>query len=150
MKRSKALMVFLVAVVAIAATPLMAQSLPGVWKGTGDGVCPPPFPTPLPVMMNPWENWKGEIPNTGTAFKGTWYDSPGYYGNFHGDILLSTPTYAVCNGEWSVTNPYTIPPTEVVMGNFTMRFYYATLTCKGEWYSSSNVYHGTMKGEKVE
>lgn len=139
-----------IAVAMIAATPIMAQSLPGTWKGTGEGICPPPFPTPLPVMMNPWQNWKGEIPATGTSFKGSWYDGPGYKGNFSGLILLSTPTFAVCNGQWTVINPYTNPPQEIVMGNFTMRFYYADLTCKGEWYTSSAVYRGTMEGAQVD
>jgi hypothetical protein len=138
-----------VAISMMAAIPAMAQTLPGVWKGTGDGVCPPPWPTPLPVMMNPWQNWKGEIPATGNAFKGTWHDNPGYHGNFKGTILLSTPTYALCNGQWTAINDQVVPPVEYVVGNFTMRFYYADLTCDGEWYSSINVYHGTMKGAKV-
>ncbi len=150
MKSSKILTVLFVALVAIAATPLMAQSLPGNWEGTGTGICPPPWVSPIPLMMNPWQHWTGQIPATGTSFKGKWYDDAGFDGKFSGTIEISSVLYAVCNGSWTAINRNVNPPQEYVMGSFQMRFYYADLTCKGEWYSSSAVYSGKMQGEKVE
>ncbi len=148
MKSSKALMVLLVVVVAIAATPLGAQFLAGTWKGTGDGACIPPFPTPVPDSMFPWQNWVGEIPDSETVMTGTWHDVSGYTGNFSGDIILAGPLYAICNGMWLVLNPFVTPPSQTVGGSFTMRLYYGTQTCEGEWYSVGGTYSGTMEGEK--
>ncbi len=150
MKNSRTLIMLLASLVVLAATPLMAQSLPGNWEGTGDGICPPPWPSTTPLMMNPWQNWAGQIPATGTRFSGEWHDDAGFDGNFSGTIEISSVTYATCNGEWTAINRSVNPPQEYVMGAFTMRFYYADLTCNGEWYSASAVYSGTMNGEKVD
>lgn len=150
MKRSKALLAMLLAAVAIAATPLGAQFLAGTWEGTGDGACPPPFPTPDPDSILPWHNWVGEIPDSESTMAGTWNDVSGYIGRFTGEIFLGGPLYATCNGMWFVMNPFVTPPTESVGGSFTMRLYYVTQTCAGEWYSEDGLYGGTMEGEKID
>jgi hypothetical protein len=134
----------------MAAIPAMAQPLPGNWEGTGDGICPPPWITTTPVMMNPWQHWTGQIPATGTAFQGEWHDDAGFDGKFSGTIEVTSVLYAICTGGWTAINRNVFPPQEYKMGDFTMRFYYADLTCKGQWHSKSAVYSGTMEGEKVD
>lgn len=137
-----------VVVFLLGATPGLAQ-LAGTWEGTGTGSCPNPFPTP-PESMCPWRNWSGEIPDEEDVFKGQWRDHIGFHGTFKGRLLLGTPEYVLCRGEWTAIDDSVDPPRVYIMGGFQMRFYYESETCRGRWWLyDSDQYHGTMEGRKI-
>jgi hypothetical protein len=147
MKGSKALLITLVLVLALGATPAFAQ-IAGTWEGTGRGSC-----SPHPgVLIYPWQTWKGEIPSTEDVFSGEWWDSDGNHGIFKGEIDWVSITVAICKGRWYWYDP-TGPSAEPIYGgDFEMKFYVFEEYCEGIWTSiwPSPSEQGTMRGRKVE
>ncbi|MBN2379649.1 hypothetical protein JXM67_07605 [candidate division WOR-3 bacterium] len=145
----KLILGFLTLLILLGASPALAQ-LAGTWEGAGTGNCPNPFPTP-PESMCPWHRWTGEISDEENAFKGEWRDYIGFRGTFRGRLILSTPEYAVCRGEWTAIDDSVDPPIVLVMGVFQMNFYYESETCRGKWWLyDSDQFHGTMEGRKID
>lgn len=147
MKLSKTIALTLVLIAALGATSAFAQ-LAGTWAGTGEGCCYPRNN----LLIYPWQNWKGEIPNSLNAFEGEWCDADGNYGIFKGTPVPSIPEIAVFRGEWFWYDPLgTDEP--VYGGDFEMIFYFMEkLYCEGTWDTKwpSPCPRGTMEGEKVE
>ncbi|NLI98709.1 hypothetical protein GX441_08645 [bacterium] len=133
---------------ALGAASLNAQ-LSGTWKGSGTGSC---IPHPG-IVIYPWQEWKGEIPDAEDVFSGEWRDSGGNHGTFKGTPLPSPiPEERRFSGEWTWLDP-TVPSTQpVVGGKFSMTFYFLEGYCKGTWSSvwPSASARGTMKGERVD
>jgi hypothetical protein len=150
MRNSKKLIITALAVILLlGATPLAAQ-LAGTWAGTGRGSC-----CPHPgVTIYPWQEWKGEIPNSEDVFTGEWWDSNGNQGIFKGEIDWPSITVAVAKGSWYWYDP-TGPAKPVYGGDFEMKFYpMASIPpyCNGTWTSiwPSPGLPGTMRGRKVD
>ena len=127
-------------------TPAFAQ-LAGTWAGEGKGNCYPYNNT----VIYPWQNWKGEIPNSEDVFTGEWYDSNGEHGTFKSEITWISLTTAVAKGAWYWYDPLGPSAKPVYGGDFTMTFYVYAKDCEGVWtthWPSSSVV-GSMKGYKV-
>ncbi|TKJ43644.1 hypothetical protein CEE36_02880 [candidate division TA06 bacterium B3_TA06] len=131
MSNSKKLLIALAVILAVGATPLLAQ-LEGPWAGNGEGSCK----TPTGITIYPWQEWDGFVENG--AFDGSWWDGDNG-GNFHGDIIsISTPVppaephdVAYCEGTWTWVND---EGEEISMGQFWMNFDLLYGTCEGEWW----------------
>jgi hypothetical protein len=141
----KLLLTGLAVILLLGATPLAAQ-LAGTWAGTGEGCC-----CPRPgVVIYPWQEWKGEIPNSQDVFYGEWCDADGNHGRFEGKPIPSIPEIAVFRGFWTWETPQGI----FRGGEFKMIFYFMSSEpyCEGTWTSiwPSPCPPGTMKGEKVD
>lgn len=147
MKKTKTLIIMLVLLLAVAATPAFAQ-LSGTWKGTGRGNAYPRNST----VIYPWQNWKGEIPNSQDAFTGEWYDELGNTGTFKGEVELSAiPELARAKGSWYWYDPLGASNVPVYGGDFEMDFWFTMGTCEGTWTTiwPSTSAQGTMTGERV-
>lgn len=136
-----------VVVALLCATPLLAQ-LEGTWAGEGEGACSPPPVTPTDFPIYAWQNWKGVVEDD--VFTGEWYDADGNDGIFKGEIILSTPEDAYCEGQWYWYDERFDPPRLYRMGPFSMKFKLEEAICYGEWKSAYSNEGGTMKGEKVD
>ncbi len=147
MKTTKALIVIVVLMLAVAATPAVAQ-LAGVWEGTGKGNAYPRNST----VIYPWQKWEGEIPNTQDVFSGTWSDSIGNRGTFKGEVEFSAiPELAKAKGSWYWFDPLGPSNVPVYGGDFAMDFWFTMGTCEGTWttiWPSTGVV-GSMEGWKV-
>ncbi len=134
MSNSKKLLIAALAVIfLLGATPLAAE-LDGVWAGHGNGTYEPPSGI---VPIHPWQTWEGLVESG--AFDGSWWDSEGYYGNFHGDIIYLSQEVAHCKGEWTWIDESCYPPREITVGPFEMDFHYVIETCRGAWWSEDTV-----------
>jgi len=138
----------LAAVLLLGASPAFAQ-LAGVWVGEGTGSC-----SPRPgVVICPWQNWKGEIPNSQDRFTGEWYDEAGNCGIFKAEVEFSPiPEIAYAEGAWYWFDPTGPAHRPVYGGDFKMTFYFCEGKCEGVWTTiwPSVTPQGTMKGKKVE
>jgi hypothetical protein len=117
----------LAVILVVGATPAAAQ-LVGTWAGEGTGCC---SPNPW-IVIYPWQNWKGEIPEDEDVFKGEWWDADGNHGSFFGKPApFSTPESKIYQGYW------TWEPSSGIYkgGEFTMTFYFLEGECKGTWNS---------------
>jgi hypothetical protein len=144
----KILPALVAACVLLGATPALAQ-VAGVWQGEGSGNA---YPHPGTVIY-PWQNWKGEIPNTQDEFTGVWYDGLGNHGIFKGEVEFSPiPEIALAKGAWYWYDPLGPSSQPVYGGKFEMTFYFLADYCKGTWTTiwPSTSAQGTMKGERVE
>jgi len=146
-KTKKTILIALAVILLLGATPAFAQ-LAGTWVGKGAGSCCP-YPG---TTIYPWQEWKGEIPDSQDAFKGKWCDEQGNKGIFKGEIDWISITEAVCKGSWYWYDPAGISAKPVYGGDFKMTFYVFGGDCKGKWTSiwPSPSAVGTMKGYKVE
>jgi hypothetical protein len=147
MKTLKTITIALVLLMAVAATPAFGQ-LAGVWQGTGQGNAYPRNST----VIYPWQNWKGEIPNSQDVFSGTWYDALGNHGTFKGKIKFSPiPELAVAKGSWYWFDPLGPANVPVYGGDFNMDFWFTMGTCNGTWTTiwPSTGPVGSMTGEYV-
>jgi hypothetical protein len=148
MSNSKKLILAVLAVILLlGATPAFAQ-LAGTWEGIGRGEAYPPCHPPI----HPWQEWKGEIPNSQDVFTGEWCDSDCNHGTFKGEIApLSTPEKVYCEGEWTWYDPTGSSHQPIVGGKFKMTFYILEGRCEGTWTSiwPSPGEQGTMRGWKV-
>lgn len=147
MKLSKIVAMAAVLVLALGATSAFAQ-LAGIWEGTGTGNA---YPHPG-VVIYPWQNWKGEIPNSQDVFTGEWYDANGNHGIFKGEVEFSPiPEIAYAKGAWYWYDPLGPSTQPVYGGDFEMTFYYLDGRCNGIWNTiwPSTSAQGTMKGWKV-
>lgn len=144
MHNRKRILVVLAIILFGVASPAFAQ-LAGTWVGEGTGNC---YPRPGTVIY-PWQEWKGEIPNSMDVFFGEWYDSDGNHGSFEGKPVPSIPEVAVFEGFWTWETPQGV----FRGGDFKMTFYFMSSRpyCEGTWTSiwPSPGLPGRMKGEKV-
>jgi hypothetical protein len=146
MKNSKALLISLVLVLALGATPAFAQ-IAGNWQGTGTGCCYPHSGT----VIYPWQHWIGEIPNSEDVFSGEWKDSLDNHGTFESEIFWVSTTLAIARGSWTWYDPAGPSHEPVYGGDFQMKFYVCERTCTGTWTSIwPSPEPGTMRGWKVE
>lgn len=131
----------------LGASPALAQ-VAGTWVGTGDGKA---YPHPG-VIIHPWQQWKGEIPDAQDVFSGEWSDEDGNYGIFKGSPVPSIPEVVVFRGEWYWYDPDGFSDQPVLGGDFEMIFHFMDeYWCEGTWTSvwiSSSSDKGTMKGWK--
>jgi hypothetical protein len=147
MSNSKKLLLTALAVVLLLGAAPLAAQIAGTWEGTGRGSC---YPYPSTVIY-PWQEWKGEIPNSEDAFSGEWWDANDNHGTFEGEILWISTDVAICNGEWTWYDP-TGSDDPVYGGDFEMKFYVYERECTGTWTTiwPSPSEQGTMRGWKVE
>lgn len=146
MKLSKTILVALI--LAIGATSAFAQ-LSGTWKGTGTGFCYPRNS----VVIYPWHEWKGEIPNSQDVFEGEWWDHLGNHGTFKGEVEFSPiPEIATAKGSWYWYDPLGPASRPKYGGDFEMTFWFLEGKCEGTWTTiwPSPGAIGTMEGERVE
>jgi len=147
-KTKKTILTALAVILLLAATPGFAQ-LAGTWAGTGRGDC---YPRPG-VVIYPWQEWKGFIPNSEDVFSGEWWDADGNHGTFKGTPVPSPiPEERRFEGKWTWYDPLSPTPDPVVGGKFKMTFYFLDGWCEGNWTSiwPSTSTACTMKGEKVD
>jgi len=148
MSNSKKLLIAALAVIfLIGATPLAAQ-IAGTWEGTGRGCCYPRLST----VIYPWQEWKGEIPNSQDVFYGEWWDADGNHGTFKGAVEFSViPELAYAEGEWTWYDPTGPSHEPLYGGDFEMTLYILEGICEGTWTSiwPSPGLLGTMRGRKV-
>ncbi len=145
MKR-KLLVAALAAAVLLAASPAFAH-LSGAWEGTGTGYCYPRSS----IIIYPWQDWQGQIPNAANSFTGTWNDALGNHGTFKGSPAPSIPEIAVFKGTWTWFDPDGSSTIPVYGGDFTMTFYILDDTCAGTWTTIWPTPYkvGTMRGAWV-
>ncbi|TET23355.1 MAG: hypothetical protein E3J71_03055 [Candidatus Stahlbacteria bacterium] len=149
MSNSKKILIAALAVIFLAgATPIAAQ-IAGTWEGTGRGCCYPRLST----VIYPWQEWKGEIPNSQDVFTGEWWDADGNHGTFKGAVEFSViPELAYAEGEWTWYDPTGPSHEPLYGGDFEMTFYILEGRCEGTWTSiwPSPSDHGTMRGRKID
>jgi hypothetical protein len=143
----KTILVVLTATLLLGATPAFAQ-LAGTWVGTGTGNAYPRSG----VVIYPWQDWKGEIPNSEDVFTGEWYDSLGNYGIFKGKAEWIDDETAIAKGAWYWYDPLGPSNQPKYGGDFEMTFYVGDEICDGIWTTiwPSTGAQGTMEGWKVE
>jgi hypothetical protein len=133
-------------VLLVAATPIAAQ-LAGTWVGTGTGNAYPSSG----VVIYPWQEWKGEIPDAEDVFVGEWQDSLGNHGTFKGAPVPSPiPEERCFDGEWTWYSPESDIP--IVGGKFKITFWFLEGYCNGNWTTIwlSTSDRTTMIGWKVD
>jgi hypothetical protein len=124
----KIILTGLAVILVVGAAPAAAQ-VAGTWAGEGTGSCSPPSG----ILLHPWQNWKGEIPNTEDVFTGEWWDADGNQGSFFGKLApFSTPDTKIYQGLWTLDDPSGF---SCIGGKFTMLFYYLEDECEGTWNS---------------
>jgi len=143
----KLLLTALAVTLLLGATPLAAQ-IAGTWEGTGRGCCYPRLST----VIYPWQEWKGEIPNSEDAFSGEWWDADDNHGTFESEIVWVSVTLAIARGSWYWFDPTGPSHEPVYGGDFEMKFYVYERECTGTWTTiwPSPSELGTMRGWKVE
>lgn len=126
------------------AAPAFAQ-VAGTWAGEGEGSCSPPSG----IVIYPWQNWKGEIPDSEKKFTGEWWDEDGNQGSFFGELApYATPETVIFQGIWTLDDPSGF---SCIGGKFTMNFYFNEDECEGTWNSGwPSGLPCTMWGEKVD